>query len=517
MMNNAPSSYDEIPYPGHAYPQTHPDRLATLATLFGMKPAPVEKCRVLELGCGDGSNLIPMAMTLPDSCFLGIDLALSPIASGINFVRELGLKNIDLRQQDLTEFVPAEQYDYIIAHGLYSWVPPAVRQKILDILASNLSPHGVAFVSYNAHPGGHVRTMLREMMLFHVRDIEEPAQKISQARAFMGFLLSGGMENDPYTMLLKKEAERVSTYPEGHLYHDDLGETNDFFYFHEFINNASRHGLQYLAEADFFEMQPNNLPAAVVENLGKICDDIILYEQYLDFLKCRRFRQTLLCRRDVPLNRQVSGGSITGLYVTSPAKPKSETPDVHTVSTESYRSPDGVTFETDHPLAKAALARLAEAWPAYVFFDQLLVESQELCRPDIRQHHSSPEDRQLLANFLFRLYSAGLLQLHTLPPRFTAHVSTFPTASPLARAQIRTSDFVTSLEHRTVKIDDPVAKRVLQLLDGTNDLKNLQEKVTSSFQRDLSPEQAGDAIPRLTEAALRQVLRSLSSLALLIA
>ena len=253
-MDNNPSSYDEISYPGHAYPQTHPDRLASLARLFGMKPAPVDQCRVLELGCGNGSNLIPMAITLPDSYFLGIDLAMRPIASGNDLIRDLALKNIELRQQDLMEYETTGQYDYIIAHGLYSWVPQAIQQKILGILASNLGPQGVAFISYNAHPGGHLRTMLREMMLFHVREIQDPAQKISQARAFMGFLLSARLEEDPYRMLLKKEAERVLTYPEGHLYHDDLGETNYFFYFHEFMKEASRHGLQYLAEADFSEM-----------------------------------------------------------------------------------------------------------------------------------------------------------------------------------------------------------------------------------------------------------------------
>jgi methyltransferase-like protein/SAM-dependent methyltransferase len=516
-MDKLSSSYDDIPYPGHAYPQTHPDRLATLARLFGMNPAPADQCRVLELGCGNGSNLIPMALTSPNSRFLGIDLASKPIASGNDLIGELALQNVELRQQDLTEFDSAEPYDYIIAHGLYSWVPPAVQKNVLDIIASNLGPHGVAFVSYNAHPGGHVRSMLREMMRFHVREIPDPAQKISQARAFMGFLLGARLEEDPYRMLLKKEAERVLTYPEGHLYHDDLGETNRFFYFHEFMKDASSHGLQYLAEADFSEMQPSGMPDDVVENLSRLCDDIILYEQYLDFLKCRRFRQTLLCRSSVPLNRRLSGESIAGFYIASLARPKSRMPDVHAVSMETYESPDGVTFETDHPLAKAALTLLAKVWPAYIPFEQLLTAAQESCSPSPRQSDSSPEERQLLANFLFRLYSAGLLELHTQPPQFTTHVSTYPKASPLARIQIRTSAFVTSLRHRTVKIDDPIAKSLLQLLDGTSDLKSLQQGVANSLQGNLPPEQAAAIMPRLTGTNLDEALRSLAGLALLIA
>lgn len=84
-----PESYDEVLYPGYAYRQTHPDRLATMATLFGMTPAPVEGCRVLELGCGEGGNLIPMAFGLPRSQFLGIDLAQRPIQKGQAMVEAL--------------------------------------------------------------------------------------------------------------------------------------------------------------------------------------------------------------------------------------------------------------------------------------------------------------------------------------------------------------------------------------------------------------------------------------------
>ena len=68
-------SYEVMPYPSKFFLQTHPDRLATLATLFGMKSAPPERCRVLELGCGNGSNLVSHAFNLPEARFVGVDLA----------------------------------------------------------------------------------------------------------------------------------------------------------------------------------------------------------------------------------------------------------------------------------------------------------------------------------------------------------------------------------------------------------------------------------------------------------
>ena len=83
----AETPYDEVRYPGRFYPQTSPERLATLGTLFGLNPAPVDHCRVLELGCGDGGNLLPLAELLPRSSFLGIDLARAAIEHDLDTFR----------------------------------------------------------------------------------------------------------------------------------------------------------------------------------------------------------------------------------------------------------------------------------------------------------------------------------------------------------------------------------------------------------------------------------------------
>ncbi len=157
--------YDEIRYPTYPHPQTHPDRLATLARLFGMSPAPVERCRVLELGAGDGGNLIPMAFLLPQSRFVGIDLAGETVARGCELAAGLELGNIRLLHLDLME-IPEDfgEFDYIIVHGLYSWVPEPVRNRILELARRHLAPHGVAFVSYNAYPGAHLRDMFRDIV-----------------------------------------------------------------------------------------------------------------------------------------------------------------------------------------------------------------------------------------------------------------------------------------------------------------------------------------------------------------
>src|SRR5262249_40891875 len=163
----ASNSYDAVPYNSYPFPRTHPGHLAAVASLFGMKPAPIGRCRVLELGCAGGVNLIPMALTLPASRFIGVDLSARQIADGQKLAAELALDNLHLRHLNILDVDQSlGQFDYIVCHGVYSWAPGPVRDKILEVCARNLAPQGVAFVSYNTYPGWHMNGMIRDMLCF---------------------------------------------------------------------------------------------------------------------------------------------------------------------------------------------------------------------------------------------------------------------------------------------------------------------------------------------------------------
>ena len=250
------TAYDEVPYTTLATPQTHPERIAAVARLFGVRPPAPRTCRVLELGCGDGSNLIPIALSLPESECVGIDLAGSALAKGRALSDEAGAGNVTLRQMNVTDVGEGPgRFDYIVAHGFYSWVPSEVGEKLLEVIGTNLAANGVAFVSYNTLPGGHVRQMLREMLLYHVRGLEEPAERIERAIEFTRKLSATAEGGDEYRALLKKECERALDHTRGHIYHDDLAEVNEPVYFSQFMERAAKHGLQYVAEADLHQMQ----------------------------------------------------------------------------------------------------------------------------------------------------------------------------------------------------------------------------------------------------------------------
>src|SRR5215203_432115 len=388
------SAYDAVPYPGYPFAQTHPDRLATLATLFGLEPAPPEACRVLELGCGDAGNLVPMAVVLPGARFLGIDAAEGAVARGRALVEALGLTNVTLEVGQIEELeLPSEGFDYVIAHGVYSWVGSPVRDRLLELCRSSLSERGIAYVSYNVLPGGRVSGALRDMLMFHTAGLEDPAERVEQARALLGLLMRGWSAEHEFRAIMRRQCERLLERSDETLFHDELAAVNEPVYFHAFVSHAARCGLQYLAEADFFEMQMGVLPEPLSDELLRV-DDVIRREQYLDFIKGRMFRQTLLCRAELELDRSPQPLIVEDLAVSSPAQPTGA-PDRKGGVT--FEGPTGSTLTTDHPLVCRALERVGRGWPGALWVRDLIPEA------------ASEAERFAVCGALLRCYAANLV------------------------------------------------------------------------------------------------------------
>jgi methyltransferase-like protein len=445
------SLYDAVPYPGLAFAQTHPDRLATLAALFGLPAAPPAACRLLEIGCGDGGNLLPMALALPDASFVGIDSSGPAIAKAAAVAAELGLANVVFEEVAIENYeAPAARFDYVVAHGVFSWVPEAVREALLALSAHALAEHGVAYVSYNALPGARVPQTLRELLAMMLEGIEDPRRRISEARRLLG-LLSGA---DGRATLLGAEAAVVLERPDSLLFHDVLAPVNDPFLFQDFAARAAAHGLQYLAEANFLEMQAGILPEDL--QLELIAEtDVVRQEQLLDYVKVRRFRQTLLCHAAVQLDRTLHLEEIARFAVSSPARAVVEDPQ--RPGRVTFHAPGGSRLTTEHEAVVAVLRRAGESWPAAVHVGEVLGDDPPAGAVDT------------VCEALLRCYAANLVQLHVYPPQPHTAAGERPLASPLARLQAREQVDVANLRHATVPLDDELDRRLLTLLDGTRD------------------------------------------------
>jgi SAM-dependent methyltransferase len=472
MADNPASTYDEMPYMRRAFPQTHPDRLATLATIAGMSPPPIETGRVLELGSASGDNLIPMALGLPGARFVGIDLSQRQVDRARQSVGALGLTNIEFRHADLADIDASwGQYDYIIAHGVYSWVPEAVRDRLLAVCSGNLASNGVAFVSYNTYPGWRLREMVRDMMLYRAGRFEGAPAKVQQSRGLLEFLARAAAADSPYARVLQAELAALQEVPDEYLFHDHLEVVNVPVYFNQFAEAAQRRGLQYLGDADFSTMLRSNFPPDIAETLKSLAFDLISLEQYMDFVRNRTLRESLLVHSEVPLRRNLGGRALDSLYVASPARTETSGPSLAAGEIAQFKTPTGATRDVGDPLLKAAMLELAAQWPRGLAMRELAMaararlEASGVPQPEIRY-----VDGQVsyLRDEMLRNYALGVVELHVWLPRFAATPSQRPKASALARLQAAEGSRVTNLRHELVKLDG-VLRHFVELLDGTRD------------------------------------------------
>ena len=475
------TTYDEVPYLELTHAETHPDRLATAAILLGMRPAPTDRCRVLELGCASGSNLIPMAEALPESTFRGIDISARQVAEGAALIAELDLRNITLRQVDILDVGPdLGEFDYLIAHGVFSWVPRAVQDHILVVARRNLAPNGVAYVSYNAYPGWHTVGVLRDMLLFHARGIDEPARRAAEGHRLLDFLvgLPEG-ERTPFGEMLASYAASLGERLEGleerrdtFLLHDALATVNSPVYFAEFAERAAAAGMQYLAEADSPLLTPRHLVRQVVDAFGSRADDLVALEQYVDFLRGRMFRRTLLCHAEIELDRAGAPARLGTLHAASRALRAPETPDQRP-GVVRFTSPNGATLGLDHGPSIAAMDLLAGSWPRTLPVDEVLrraLADMETEDAGSTAPATVAQQRSLVARNLLtaHCYTAQLVELRPRSPSVVTAPSGHPRTAGSVRAEARRGAVVTDAYHHAVPLDE-ADRRLVQLVDGTRD------------------------------------------------
>jgi SAM-dependent methyltransferase len=468
-LKTRPNPYDAVAYPGMPNAGTHPDNLAAMATLHGLTPPPVERCRVLEIACGNGSNLIPMAYAIPTSEFVGFDLARLPVERGQRRIAELGLKNVRLFQMDMLEAgADLGRFDYIIAHGFYAWVPEPVRERLLAFCSEQLAGNGVAFISYNAMPGGHLRSMMRGMMLFGSKGIEDPEQEVAEGLNFLRLVVETLPESDVYRALIASQLQRMEKHNPASTRHDEMSSSYHPVHFTEFVEHAGRHGLQYICEA---QLPPPPDPCYRPELQSMLESaaggDFLRREQALDFVRMRGYRETLLCRDGHALRRDFPAQHLRKLLFASQVTSGPGKLNGTTV----FTLPGGIRMESNHPGVRALLTELEKAWPSARSFEEL--------EPSLKGTGLVLDGEG--AVLLNRLAVAKMIELRTWRAPVAECVSARPRATANCRHEARAGANVTTLLHRVVSLDDARVRTLLGLLDGTRDRRELLEAMKAEL------------------------------------
>ncbi|MBI2765246.1 MAG: methyltransferase regulatory domain-containing protein [Chloroflexi bacterium] len=480
------NEYDRVPYPAMSIAYTHPDWMAVVAALFGVDGAPAGACRVLELGCGSGMNLIPMASGLPGSTFLGIDYTRRHIEEADAAVAEIGLANIRFAHADILSYdFSGREFDYIVCHGVYSWVPEAVRERVLAIFEECLAPDGVAYLSYNTYPGWHSRRAIRDALLFHTRHIDDPVARAEAAVEFVQ-LLSDAMPADSstfgfhlhnYRVGLEERRQRGSERL-AFMLHDELNDVNEPFYLHEVVEAAARHGLAYLADSEFQASMPGKLPPVPAEQFAAASNSPAELQQYIDFVQDRAFRRSLFARAGPASRGQLAlrGDLLGHVRLRSGVATRMEVPLEAGVPV-AFAGVDGGMITLDQPATKAAFLCLADAHPRSITLDELL--ERVVAKLEAAGIAIGPEDGQRMASDLMKafLYSARLVTLQLHDFQLDVSPGDRPRASRSARyAAGKGRTEVTNLLHESVPLD-PMSVFLLPLADGTRTRADIADAI----------------------------------------
>jgi methyltransferase-like protein/ubiquinone/menaquinone biosynthesis C-methylase UbiE len=301
------STYDEHTYDSYSYGQTCIDYLCAVAKFHGLDAVNPHNSKVLEIGCAMGGNIIGQAINHPNSQFIGIDLSSEQIAIGKRAINGIGCKNIELIEMDIcnliSEFSGKIEFDYIICHGIYSWVPDFVRSAILQSCKELLSPNGVAFISYNCYPGWKYVEPLRDFMRFcavkssgNVADLESGLNAIKFQKAFYAKYSPNETSATHIKNLNSEYIKHIQNYPKSYVAHEYMEICNQPFYFLDFAADANDHGLCYVADATY-HFDASFLPEGAISQYFRLSfDDYISANQAYDFLYSIRFRSSILTK-----------------------------------------------------------------------------------------------------------------------------------------------------------------------------------------------------------------------------
>jgi hypothetical protein len=521
----ATRSLDSVFERGQIVWQSHPDHLASVATLSGLQPQPADQCRVLELGPSAAVNLPPMADRHPESSFVGVDASAALMQAAQHAANDAGLRNIDFLSRGLAEIDNSfGTFDYIICHDRFSRVSSDEQDRLLDICRARLNPNGIVFASYRAQPGWVVPRILRDLLMARERATVPAEQRVESAKDRLRFISRAApRDRSPYRALLAHEADLARQLSDAALAHEYFGAENHAFYYHEFAKLAAVHNLQAAGDADLASMFTQGLSRATEEGLAKMAASPVEREQYLDLLCNRAVRRTLLCRNDAKSVQPWSIASLEKLRLAGDLQSEGEPGDCRTHDVVRFTAGGTAAISSAMPAVKIALWELGRAWPASIAFESLAnVVAERLAEGAQGGAAFGPAERGELATNLLGCIASGVLRPYLDTDRFVTQFSSRPRASRWTRLQVESGLGVVNRRHEPVALDD-LSRNLLRFLDGERDRAALLTVLAEeAVKGNLSVFQGGiptgqrESTTVILEQVLDQSLNRLARCALLV-
>ncbi len=468
--------YDEVPYVSLPYADCRPDALAVVAHLAGLDLPDPAGWRVLDLGCGDATNLLAIAQAMPGARCVGVDGSAAAIERGRALARAAGL-DVELLHGDLADLPDTlGVFDAVFVHGVWSWVGADLRALLPATVARVLAPRGVAYVSYLALPGHLLLAPARGLASRRARDGADPREKVAAARESVALALAlrdGGAE-DVFGQLLAAEKRRWEARPDFMIFHDVLDPNATAFALEDVAAAMAGAELEWLGEAQPNGWWPWRLDAEGAERLRTAAGpDRVARQQLFDDVQGVNFKASLFVHAGVAPAGEPDPARALDLLAAQPVRPPDDTPG----GALERRLLDALELR---PAPMAEIAAQAGVEPP------------------------------VAAAAVLRLVTGKAATVHRLRPAWTADPRERPLASPLARVQATGSPNVTTLRHDGVSFNEDLGRALLLLLDGTRDRATLVEDLARAGGMDADS-------TRALEEGIDRALAAIGRMGLLLA
>lgn len=296
--------YADLGYLSQPFPYASAPFLESYARLLGLSPAPASTARILEIGSSYGGNLISQALFYPKATFTGIEIAPTQVSVGKTYIHQLGITNLNLLEGDVNESHDhLGTYDYIIAHGFYSWVDEETKDNFLRLCKEHLAENGILYMSYNTYPGWHKMDSVRALLEFANKDVDtlNHREKVRHGKTVASKLGALMLEYDTvknqqasFLQSLRQTLQKQDCY----VGHDHLEPVNTPVYFHQCMDHMTEHGFTYLCDCDLNLSFPDVYDETLRTKLQDLAPhDPLAREQYIDFMLNTAFRKSLFTHK----------------------------------------------------------------------------------------------------------------------------------------------------------------------------------------------------------------------------
>ncbi|MFT3809525.1 MAG: class I SAM-dependent methyltransferase [Micropepsaceae bacterium] len=481
MNAEEPFLYDEIVYPTPVVAQMATERMASAAVLHGWTPPDPATSAVLEIGCGDGLNLLGMAEVAPRARHVGFDLSPVTIERGKRLAAAAGVTNAELTAGDILTWPRnGEAFGYISCHGVYSWVPGHVRAGLLDLICARLAPGGMAYVSFDCLPAASAKREIQEFLRRETADIADPMARVAAAMSLIRLLARNKRPNSRLRPELDTLMSEIDKYDPNYFFHDWLADHYAPVSLHAFAAAADRAGLAVAGDAGLADLYLDDLDAdgrAYVEQAGA---DWAERGFRRDTLRGNQmFRRVLLVRKDAPPPRTTS---LDGLSFAFFGERRVEGARVR------YASDHDAFMIAADGREQAALDLLADGSAAERSFDEIAGRTG---------------DAAFAAGLMKRAAALPILTAHATPAPYTLKPGAKPQASGLVLAMLEHGDWVITRRHARLTLASAPTRQFLKLCDGTRDRNMLADEMRRVTGANVPP--AGiDAV--ISDLAKRRVM-----------